>query len=326
MLTLANDAAETDHDWIRAIAMVVAKKAPSEWADEDVVRFRRELPLRVAAFRRLVALHAEHRAEGGGAFEALSVTITRADGREHIRLVGIDEGERPEAEQALDAALAELSQIAGSGHRAHKVLLALLGSGCCRTKPRRRILRLPFSGGPQVPETVRHICGISGGKDSSALAVYLRGKVPEMEYFFCDTGAELPETYEYLTQLEVLLGKPIARLNAERGFDHWFEVFRGALPSPQMRWCTKNMKIKPIEAWIGDEPAVSYVAIRADESNRKGYISTKPNIKSRFPFIEDGIDRDGVMRILEDAGIGLPELLRVAHPVGVLLLLLPAQG
>ncbi len=155
-------------------------------------------------------------------------------------------------------------------------------------------------------ETVRHICGISGGKDSSALAVYMRGKVPDMEYFFCDTGAELPETYEYLTRLEVILGKPIARLNSERGFDHWFEVFRGALPSPQMRWCTRNMKIKPIENWVGDDPAVSYVAIRADESNRKGYISTKSNIETRFPFIEDGIDHDQVLRILEDAGIGLP--------------------
>ena len=157
-----------------------------------------------------------------------------------------------------------------------------------------------------MADTDRHICGISGGKDSSALAVYLRDKVPGMEYFFCDTGAELPETYEYLTRLEVILGKPIVRLNAHRGFDHWFEVFRGALPSPQMRWCTKNMKIKPIEAWIGDAPALSYVAIRADESNRKGYISTKPNIRTRFPFIEDGIERDGVTRILEEAGIGLP--------------------
>ena len=157
-----------------------------------------------------------------------------------------------------------------------------------------------------MADTVRYICGISGGKDSSALAVYLRGKVPGMEYFFCDTGAELPETYEYLTRLEVILGKPIVRLNAQRGFDHWFEVFRGALPSPQMRWCTKNMKIKPIEAWIGEAPAFSYVAIRADESNRKGYISTKPNIRTRFPFIEDGIDRAGVTRILEEAGIGLP--------------------
>ena len=63
-----------------------------------------------------------------------------------------------------------------------------------------------------MPEPVRHICGISGGKDSSALAVYMRRRVPEMEYFFCDTGAELPETYEYLTRLEVILGKPVARL------------------------------------------------------------------------------------------------------------------
>ena len=159
----------------------------------------------------------------------------------------------------------------------------------------------------EMPDATRHICGISGGKDSSALAVYLRDTVPGMEYFFCDTGAELPETYEYLTRLQVILGKPITRLNATRGFDHWFEVFRGTLPSPQMRWCTKNMKIKPIEEWIGDAPAVSYVAIRADESNRKGYISTKSNIQSRFPFIEDGVDREGVMRILEDAGIGLPK-------------------
>ena len=158
-----------------------------------------------------------------------------------------------------------------------------------------------------MADSVRHICGISGGKDSSALAVYLRDTVPEMEYFFCDTGAELPETYEYLTRLQVILGKPITRLNASRGFDHWFEVFRGTLPSPQMRWCTKNMKIKPIEEWIGNDQAVSYVAIRADEANRKGYISTKPNITARFPFAEDGIDRQGVMRILEDAGIGLPK-------------------
>ena len=157
-----------------------------------------------------------------------------------------------------------------------------------------------------MPDQIRHICGISGGKDSSALAVYMKDQVPEMECFFCDAGAELPETYEFLTRLEVILAKPITRLNADRGFDHWFEIFRGALPSPQMRWCTKNMKIKPLEHWIGDDPAISYVAIRSDEANRKGYVSTKPNIESRFPFVEDDIDHAGVMRILDDAGIGLP--------------------
>lgn len=157
-----------------------------------------------------------------------------------------------------------------------------------------------------MTETTRHVCGISGGKDSSALAIYMRDRVPDMEYFFCDTGAELPETYEYLNKLEVVLGKPIVRLNSDKGFDHWFEVFRGALPSPQMRWCTKYMKIKPLEAWLGDSPAISYVGIRADESNRKGYISTKPSIKTSFPFVEEGIDHTGVLKILDEAGVGLP--------------------
>ena len=157
-----------------------------------------------------------------------------------------------------------------------------------------------------VEKKVRHICGISGGKDSSALAVFMRERVPEMEYFFCDTGAELPETYEYLDKLEVTLGKPIARLNSTKGFDHWFEVYRGTLPSPNMRWCTKKMKIEPIEEWVGDDEVISYVAIRADESGRKGYVSTKPNIKAIFPFIEEGLDHAGVLAILTEAGIGLP--------------------
>ena len=154
---------------------------------------------------------------------------------------------------------------------------------------------------------MRHICGISGGKDSSALAVYMRNRVPDMEYFFCDTGAELPETYAYLAKLEMVLGKKIVRLNSEKGFNHYFEIYRGTLPSPQMRWCTNHLKIKPLEKWVGNDDVISYVAIRADEGNRKGYVPTKPNIKAVFPFMKDSVDRNDVMRILGDAGLNLPE-------------------
>ena len=35
-----------------------------------------------------------------------------------------------------------------------------------------------------LAKPVRHLLGLSGGKDSSALAIYMRDKVPEMEYFF----------------------------------------------------------------------------------------------------------------------------------------------
>lgn len=67
------------------------------------------------------------------------------------------------------------------------------------------------------------------------------------------------------------------------------------------------LKIKPLEDWIGDDDVVSYVAIRSDEKNRKGYVSTKPNIRTIFPFIDDDIDHAGVVGILENAGIDLPE-------------------
>jgi 3'-phosphoadenosine 5'-phosphosulfate sulfotransferase (PAPS reductase)/FAD synthetase len=42
---------------------------------------------------------------------------------------------------------------------------------------------------------MRHILGLSGGKDSTALAIYMRDRVPELEYVFTDTGKELPEAY-----------------------------------------------------------------------------------------------------------------------------------
>ena len=95
---------------------------------------------------------------------------------------------------------------------------------------------------------------MSGGKDSTALALYMRDRVPEMEYVFCDTDKELTETYEYLNQVEAFLGKKIIRLNAKAGFDHWLDVFGGYLPSPQMRWCTKLLKLKPFEEFVGDDP------------------------------------------------------------------------
>lgn len=153
---------------------------------------------------------------------------------------------------------------------------------------------------------VRHILGLSGGKDSTALAIYMRDRVPEMEYFFCDTGAELTETYEYLAKLEVYLGKKIIRLSSDRSFDHWLKVYRGTLPSPNMRWCTKVLKIEPLEKWIGDDQAISYVGLRADEANRKGYISSKKNIMSIFPFIDDGLELSDIEHILFESGIGKP--------------------
>ncbi|GAP17322.1 phosphoadenosine phosphosulfate reductase domain-containing protein [Levilinea saccharolytica] len=155
-------------------------------------------------------------------------------------------------------------------------------------------------------QSIRHILSLSGGKDSAALAVFMKDKVADIEYVFCDTDKELDETYEYLKKLEVYLGKKITYLrNEERGFDELLQARRGFLPSPQVRWCTQYLKIKPFEKYIGDSVCYNYIGIRADE-NRKGYISSKQNIIPKYPFIEAGIRKADVVQILEDSGLGLP--------------------
>ena len=151
--------------------------------------------------------------------------------------------------------------------------------------------------------------GLSGGKDSSALAVYAQREMPDiaekMEYFFCDTHKELPETYEYLERLEARLGIKIKRLEDERGFDHWLHIYGGYLPSARMRWCTKQLKLIPFEQFVGDDETITYVGIRADE-DREGYNSRKDNIKARFPFKDAGLGKADIIKLLEDSGLGMP--------------------
>lgn len=166
----------------------------------------------------------------------------------------------------------------------------------------------------EAESVVRHVLLLSGGKDSTALALFMRDHYPEIdvEYVFCDTHKELPETYEYLARIEAYLGKPITRLSSgadERGFDHYLSMYRGYLPSANMRWCTRKLKIEPFEQFVGDDPVRLYVGIRADE-RREGFISTKPNITPVYPFKEHGITKDDVFKILQESGVDLPDYYR----------------
>lgn len=159
----------------------------------------------------------------------------------------------------------------------------------------------------------KHVLGLSGGRDSAALAVYMRQNHPELEieYFFTDTGKELPEVYEYLGRLEGFLGKPILRLNPDRDFDFWLKQYNDFLPSPQTRWCTRQLKLRPFERWLRPmldkgTKVYSYVAIRSDEEYREGYTSKHENLVVKLPFKDAGIDKPGVLDLLDAAGLGLP--------------------
>lgn len=156
-------------------------------------------------------------------------------------------------------------------------------------------------------QKVRHILALSGGKDSAALAVYMRENYPELdlEYVFTDSGCELPETYEYLDRIRAVLNIDITVVKSERDFDYWLKYYGGVLPSPQNRWCTRHLKLEPFEDYIGNNKAYSYVAIRADET-REGYRDTRGNIIPCYPFVENGIILQDVIDILNNIGLGLP--------------------
>lgn len=162
-------------------------------------------------------------------------------------------------------------------------------------------------------DSVRHVLGLSGGRDSAALAVYMRQQQPalDIEYFFTDTGKELPEVYEYLGRLEGFLGRPILRLNPDRDFDFWLKQYNDFLPSPQSRWCTRQLKLRPFEHWVrpmlkAGATVYSYVAIRSDEEYREGYSSKHDRLIIKLPFKEAGLDKQSVLEILEGSGLGLP--------------------
>ena len=160
----------------------------------------------------------------------------------------------------------------------------------------------------------KHILGLSGGKDSAALAVHMNKKYPDLniEYFFTDTGYELKETYDFLNKLKTRLDKPIHYINPRNSFDYYLKKYNNFLPSATARWCTIEMKLKSMEAWLkpaldAGQEIITYVGIRYDERGRIGYKPTNNLIKAKFPFIEDCIDKEGVMEILDSSGLGLPD-------------------
>lgn len=156
-----------------------------------------------------------------------------------------------------------------------------------------------------------HVISISGGKDSAALAIYLKEKYPEreFEYIFLDTGEELPETYIYLNKIEQTLGIEVQYLQPDYTFKELLENHHDYLPSPTERWCTRTMKLDKFLDFMEihrDKLVYNYVGIRADE-NRKGLVPTEDHIITVMPFKDDNITLNDVKRILNDSGIGLPK-------------------
>lgn len=125
-----------------------------------------------------------------------------------------------------------------------------------------------------VPELVRSgdvtcVVSMSGGKDSTATSLALREAGVAARYVFADTGWEAPETYAHLDELRKHFGHievvgvdggMVAKIRARAGF-----------PARMQRWCTRELKIKPLRAFHdalieGGADTVCVVGVRGQES------------------------------------------------------------
>lgn len=153
----------------------------------------------------------------------------------------------------------------------------------------------------------KNILGLSGGKDSTCLALAMRERHPEieMEYICTPTGNELPELFEHLDRLEGLLGKSIKRLGIGKTLHQLIDEME-MLPNHRARWCTRMLKIEPTIEYMQSLPAGSllYVGLRADEEAREGIYGDE--VKSVFPFRQWGWNEADVWQFLDERGISIP--------------------
>lgn len=153
-----------------------------------------------------------------------------------------------------------------------------------------------------------HVIGLSGGKDSTALALRLAEVEPRDYIFLCTpTGDELPEMEQHWQTLERLLGAPLLRLTADGLSLKGLCEREKMLPNWRARFCTRALKIEPCQEWINRQGSdvVLYVGLRADEEGREGGIYD--NCEVRFPFREWGWGIDEVMGYLRQRDVAIPD-------------------
>jgi len=119
-----------------------------------------------------------------------------------------------------------------------------------------------------------HVAAFSGGKDSTAVLLWLRQQGIPFRAVFCDTGWEHPLTYAHIAEINrTLLDGQLIELRSARYPTGFAELLVGkrSFPSTHQRFCTQELKIYPLHAWIEaqDDDVTMYQGIRAAESTKR---------------------------------------------------------
>lgn len=163
--------------------------------------------------------------------------------------------------------------------------------------------------GAEETQPMTHIVALSGGKDSTALALKLAQVEPRPYVYVCTpTGDELPPMVDHWLRLGQRLGRPIMPVSCGQSLGGLI-ARQQALPNWRMRWCTRMLKIEPFEAFVLTHmPCTVYVGIRADETGREGvdYEAMSTQIQRRYPLVEWGWGKADVLGYLKAEQITIP--------------------
>ena len=155
---------------------------------------------------------------------------------------------------------------------------------------------------------MKHVVALSGGKDSTALALWLAENEPrEYTYAITPTGNEMPEMIAHWLKIAKILGKPLTPITSGSSLQGLIRKDL-RLPNHRQRWCTRRLKLEPYYAWLGKQaPVTSYVGLRADEESRPGMIFPDTDgVTMRFPLREIGWKEQDVWDFLAERDISIP--------------------
>lgn len=141
------------------------------------------------------------------------------------------------------------------------------------------------------------IVSFSGGKDSLAALLWTREHITNnFTTVFCDTGWEHPLTYEYIHRISDKLHLDLVTLKSKK-YDGMVDLARQKKrwPSARARFCTEELKTKPMIDYVLDEVKDNMLiiqGIRAAESSARAKMQAQCTF-FKYYFEPYGYDKNG---------------------------------
>ena len=140
--------------------------------------------------------------------------------------------------------------------------------------------------------------------NSTALYILMEREREGVEAVFANHGCDWPETYEYIEWMNSN-GHPVTVIESRRNDLPLYEYYwqHHMIPTRIMRHCTDHFKVRPLRAFMGAEPHYEMLGIDAGEAHRADRLQREGRT---FPLVERGVNRQGCLDIIQDAGWPTP--------------------